>query len=232
MLKLNDLTLIQGNFQLTASLEVAAGGITAIIGPSGCGKSTLLSAIAGFLMPATGSIHWKRDDLTTRPPGDRPISVLFQDNNLFPHLTVADNVGLGLRPDLRLDTAQRAKGSMVLADVGLDGMGGRKPSALSGGQQSRAALARVLLANRPLVLLDEPFAALGPGLKKEMLALVRDKLTNAGKTVLMVTHDPADATAVADHVILVADGHASPPVPTQTLFANPPKALRDYLGTK
>lgn len=232
MLTLENLHITQGSFSLTAHFDLPARGITAIVGPSGGGKSTLLSAIAGFLAPASGKVGWQGKNLTPLPPGRRPVSVLFQDNNLFPHLSIADNVGLGLRPDLRLDSGQRAKVAMTLSDVGLDGFGPRKPAALSGGQQSRVALARVLLADRALVLLDEPFAALGPGLKADMLELVRTTLKAAGKTVLMVTHDPFDAKSVADHVVLVADGIAHAPVRTAALFADPPKALQDYLGPK
>jgi thiamine transport system ATP-binding protein len=157
--------------------------------------------------------------------------VLFQDNNLFPHLTIAENVGLGLRPDLRLSIGERDAIARILEQVGLNGFGSRKPSALSGGQQSRAALARVLLADRPIVLLDEPFSALGPGLKEDMLDLVKTQLAAKERTLIMVTHDPADAKRIADDVVLVADGSAEKPVATQALFDNPPPALIDYLGS-
>ena len=109
-------------------------------------------------------------------------------------------------------------------------MGGRKPGQLSGGQIGRAALARALLRARPILLLDEPFAALGPALKAEMLDLVAETADQSGATVLMVTHDPADALRFADLAVLVADGVASPPQPTAALFADPPPALRAYLG--
>jgi thiamine transport system ATP-binding protein len=109
-------------------------------------------------------------------------------------------------------------------------MGERKPGSLSGGQQSRAALARALLRARPILMLDEPFAALGPALKADMLALVDEIADETGALVLMVTHDPADATRFARDVILVADGEAFPPEPTDSLFAAPPPALRAYLG--
>jgi thiamine transport system ATP-binding protein len=230
MLTLDAVRLVQDDFALAADLSVATGKITAVIGPSGGGKSTLLAAVAGFLAPVAGRILWEGRDLAGSSPAARPVSILFQDNNLFAQLTLAQNVGLALRPDLRLDRDQHARVADVLGKVGLAGLGARKPGAVSGGQQSRAALARVLLADRPLVLLDEPFAALGPGLKAEMLGLVRTMLVGAGKTVLMVTHDPADARAVADAVILVADGVAAAPVATALIFADPPKALRDYLG--
>jgi len=142
---------------------------------------------------------------------------------------VARNVGLGLSSG-RLSAAQRVRVDSVLARVGLEGMGARRPGELSGGQQSRAALARVLIEDRPLVLLDEPFAALGPGLRAEMAGLVREMLVAAGRVVLMVTHEPRDAIAVADMAVFVADGCAEAPMETRALLADPPEALRRYLG--
>ena len=229
MLTLDDLHLAQGSFTLSADWSTGPG-LTAVIGPSGGGKSTLLSAIAGFLAATRGRVLHDGQDLGPMPPGQRPVSVLFQDNNLFPHLTIAQNIGLALRPDLRLNAAQLARVDGVLAEVGLAGFGPRKPAALSGGQQGRAALARALLADRPVVLLDEPFAALGPAHRAEMLALLRRML--AGRIVLMVTHDPDEARREADRVVLVAEGRAAAPVATDQLFADPPEALRAYLGSE
>jgi thiamine transport system ATP-binding protein len=156
--------------------------------------------------------------------------MLFQDNNLFPHLTVAQNTGLGLRPNLRLSADEHTKVTAALTRVGLSEMTDRKPAQLSGGQQSRVALARVLVQSRPLILLDEPFAALGPALKTEMLNLVAELLTDTGATLLMVSHDPKDARHIADQTILVANGTAHPPQDTQTLLDSPPDALKAYLG--
>lgn len=230
MLTCSELMLQQGRFLLRADVSFEAGKAVALIGPSGAGKSTLLAAIAGFLEPVSGQLRWDGYDLTHTAPGARPISMLFQDNNLFPHLSAAQNVGLGLRPDLRLNAGEATKVTAALRDVGLEGFAERKPSALSGGQQSRVALARVLVADRSVVLLDEPFAALGPALKDEMLDLVREKLVSAGKTVIMVTHDPADARRIADMAALVAEGEVSAPVATNVLFDDPPAALKAYLG--
>jgi thiamine transport system ATP-binding protein len=230
MLTLDNLSLRMGSFALTANVAIAAGKVTALMGPSGAGKSTLLSAIAGFLAPDAGRILWNGQNLTDLQPGERLVSMLFQDNNLFPHLTAAQNIGLGLQPDLRLSTAQSARVAEALTTVGLSGFADRKPGALSGGQQSRVALGRVLVAERPIVLLDEPFAALGPALKDEMLDLVKAKLVAAGKTVVMVTHDPADARRIADCVAVVADGAVSAPVATDVLLDNPPPVLAAYLG--
>ena len=229
MLTFEKVALAHGTFRLSADFAVP-GGVTAVIGPSGSGKSTLLAAIAGFLEPVTGRISWDGEVLTGRPPGQRPVSMLFQDNSLFPHLTIAQNVGLGVRPDLKLSDAQWQTVEKALSQVDLAGLGSRKPGALSGGQQSRGALARVLVSDRPLVLLDEPFAALGPALKTEMLKLVQDILVAAGKSVMIVTHDPSDAQSVADQVVLVVAGQAMAPIPTRDIFENPPEALRAYLG--
>lgn len=231
MLTLDALTLRQGDFSLTANWSVAPAERVAIIGPSGGGKSTLLMAIAGFIAPSAGRVLWQGGDLARVAPGARPVSVLFQDQNLFPHLSLTQNLGLGLSPDLRLTDAQRGLIETALRRVGMEGMGTRKPAQLSGGQQGRAALARALLRARPVLLLDEPFAALGPALKVEMLELVAEVASETGAAVLMVTHDPADARRFADKTVLVAKGVAHAPQPTAALFADPPEALRDYLGT-
>ncbi|MFZ1468094.1 MAG: ATP-binding cassette domain-containing protein [Paracoccaceae bacterium] len=232
MLTLDNVVLTQDDFVLRADWQVAAGARVALIGPSGAGKSSLLAAIAGYFAPTRGRILWQGRDLTFLAPGDRPLTMLFQDQNLFPHLTLAENTGMGLRPDLRLSTGQLAQVEDVLTRVGLADLGARRPAQMSGGQIARAALARALLRARPMLLLDEPFAALGPALKAEMLDLLDEVASAAGATVLLVTHDPQDARRFADQTVLVADGLAYPPVPTAELFADPPASLRAYLGTR
>lgn len=230
MLRLEGLEMGAGDFRLRADWELAAGARLALIGPSGAGKSTLLATLAGLAEPLAGRVLWKGRDLNGVAPGARPLSILFQDHNLFPHMSAAENVGLGLRPDLRLSRRQRAAVAAVLERVGLAGMGERLPAALSGGQQQRLALARVLLRARPLLLLDEPFAALGPALKAEMLDLVAEIAGETGLTLLLVTHEPRDAERLADLVSLVAGGRAAAPRGCRALFDDPPPALRAYLG--
>lgn len=225
MLRLESAVIANGGFRLQADMKIAPG-ITAVIGPSGAGKSTLLEAVAGFLPLDAGRILW-RDQPLAAPPGKRPVAMLFQDHNLFPNLSAAQNVGLGLRGDLRLTQAERAQVAQSLAEVGLEGMDSRRPAQLSGGQQSRCALARALLSGHPIVLLDEPFAALGPALRAELLTLLRNRF--AGRVVLMVTHDPADVQQ-ADHLVLVADGMAAAPIDAAQALADPPPALAAYLG--
>lgn len=230
MLECRDIVLHREGWEFAADLDLRPGGRIAVIGPSGAGKTTLLSLIAGFLTPDRGRIAWEGRDLTAIPPGKRPLSVLFQDQNLFPHLDVASNVGLGLRPDLRLSRDQRDRVARAIADVGLEGFETRLPASLSGGQQSRVALARVLLRARPVLLLDEPFAALGPALKSEMLDLLDRIGSETGALMLMVTHDPQDALDFAHDTIVVQDGRCHAPQPTRDLLRDPPPALRDYLG--
>lgn len=230
MLMLENLNVRQGDFHLSANVDFAVGQVTALIGPSGAGKSTILSVIAGFYQ-ADGRVLWRGEPITDLRPDQRPVSILFQDNNLFPHLTVSQNVGLALRASLRLTSDEQRHVDEMLASVGLSGMETRKPAALSGGQQSRAALARLLLQDRPVILLDEPFAALGPGLKQEMLALVRERALSDNRVVLMVTHDPQDALVAADQIALVDEGKISAPLPTREVLDNPPEMLRRYLGT-
>jgi thiamine transport system ATP-binding protein len=231
VLHLDKLILRNPGFQLTADWTAEAGEIVALIGPSGAGKSTLLLAIAGFLNPAAGSLQWNGADLLAMPASQRPVSMLFQDQNLFPHLSLAQNLGLALSPKLRLDRPQSLRVEAALERLGLAGLGSRRPAEVSGGQQGRAALGRVLLQGRPILLLDEPFAALGPALKTDLLALVQDLISETRALALLVTHDPRDAQKFASRTVLVADGVAAAPVTTSALFAAPPPALQNYLGT-
>ncbi|MCA0939102.1 ATP-binding cassette domain-containing protein [Salipiger pacificus] len=231
MLTLENLRYTEGDYSLSADLSLAPGCRVAIIGPSGAGKSTLLDLIAGFLTPKAGRLLWQGQDITATPPDRRPVAMLFQEDNLFPHLSLARNLSLALRPSGRRLTAEEGrKLESALERVGLGGLSSRKPGALSGGQQSRAALARVLLQARPILALDEPFAALGPALKVQMLDLVQEVAGELGALVLLVSHDPQDARRFAEETVLVAEGLAHPPVETRALFDAPPEALRAYLG--
>lgn len=230
MLKLENAVIAQGSFKLRADFALAVPRKYAVIGPSGGGKSTLLNALCGFIPLASGRLIWEGADITDMPPGKRPMTMLFQDNNLFAHLNVRQNVGLGIRPDMRLTASDRKRVDHALARVGLSDHAMAKPGNLSGGQQSRAALARVLVQARSLVLLDEPFAALGPALRSEMLDLVRDLVVETGASLLMVTHAPQDVRRIADEVIFVDGGRAHAPQVAAALMDDPPPELRAYLG--
>src|SRR5690606_18181297 len=145
-------------------LEVSRGEVLCVIGPSGAGKSTLLYLVAGFLAPVSGRIVIDGADVTALPPESRPVTTVFQEHNLFPHLTVFDNVALGVSPALNLDATARRRVGEALERVHLAGLDHRRPGELSGGQRQRVTLARALVRQRPVLLLDEPFTALGPAL--------------------------------------------------------------------
>ncbi len=231
MLVLDAMRVVMDGFTLEGEFSLAPGRQVAVIGPSGAGKSTLLDVIAGFLTLDQGRVSWQGRDLSALPPQDRPVSMLFQDQNLFPHLSLVRNLGLALRPDGgRLQPEEAERVDSVISRMGLAGLAGRKPGALSGGQQARGALARVLLQARPIILLDEPFAALGPALRAEMLEEVTMVAKASGALVLLVSHDPSDARNFAQEVVFVDQGRVHAPVETKALFDDPPEALQAYLG--
>lgn len=229
-IKLDNVKISHGKFSLQADFEIEKGKKIALLGPSGGGKSTLLSAIAGFKTPDSGRIFFENTDITSTPPAKRPIALLFQNHNLFPHLSARNNIALGITTTLKLSLKEIETIDKALLRVGLDGLGNKMPSELSGGQQQRVALARCLIRKQPILCLDEPFAALGPALKKEMLDLVQEIAETTNATLLMVTHQPDDASYITDQTILIAEGKAHRPVTTNKLFANPPAALAKYLG--
>ncbi|MCZ4281332.1 thiamine ABC transporter ATP-binding protein [Kiloniella laminariae] len=189
------------NSPLTFNLAINPGELVAITGPSGVGKSTLLNLISGFETPLAGKLSFNGEDLLSLPPARRPVTTLFQEHNLFAHLTVEQNIGLGLHPGLRLSPKDHKEIQTALASISLEGLNKRFPAELSGGQRQRVALARCLVRHRPILLLDEPFSALDPALREEMLSLVRSLHKENSLLTLMVTHLPSDAEKIADRVI-------------------------------
>ncbi|EIC8525731.1 thiamine ABC transporter ATP-binding protein ThiQ [Salmonella enterica] len=206
MLKLIDITWLYHHLPMRFTLEVERGEQVAILGPSGAGKSTLLNLIAGFLAPASGTLLIADEDHTLTPPSRRPVSMLFQENNLFSHLNVQQNIGLGLNPGLTLNASQREKRDAIARQMGIESLMTRLPGELSGGQRQRVALARCLVREQPVLLLDEPFSALDPALRQEMLTLVSDICRERQLTLLMVSHSVEDAARIAPRSIVVADG--------------------------
>jgi thiamine transport system ATP-binding protein len=230
MLKVERLVVQQNDFSLRADFIIESECHIAVLGPSGAGKSTLLGAIGGYVPLKQGSVFVNGRDVSNTQPDQRGISMLFQDGNLFPHLTLTQNVGLGLRPTLRMTDAEKEQVHQALMCVGLAGFESRKPGDVSGGQQSRAALARMLVQAKPLMLLDEPFSALGPALRNEMLELTLEVAREASATIMIITHDPKDAERALDQILFVNAGQAYSPMPTADIMADPPVALSAYLG--
>ena len=206
MLNLDNLEWHAPPYHMRFTLHAAAGERLAILGASGAGKSTLLNLIAGFLTPHSGRLRIDGADYTAASPAARPISMLFQEHNLFSHLTVRDNIAIGLSPNLKLSSEQRAQLQDTAAKTGLADLLDRLPEQLSGGQKQRVALARCLLRNRPLLLLDEPFSALDPALRIEMLDLLDDTCLRQQPLLLMVTHNLDDALRIAPRSLVVDNG--------------------------
>ena len=218
-------------FSLGIDLHVKPQSFSAVLGASGTGKSTLLSIIAGFEKLSAGKLCLDGTDMQDISPADRPVSMVFQDHNVFGHLSVWDNVALGISPSLKLNADQSEQVDAALARVGLSQYAKRKPGSISGGERQRVALARVLVRKRKILLLDEPFAALDPGLRHDMLDLVSSLKREHGLTVLMVTHQPEEAQRAADQIIFVAEGRVREPVSVLDFFTiKTDAAIETYLG--
>lgn len=210
---------------------IKPGDIVAVMGPSGSGKSTMLNLVAGFETPDLGEVLIDGEDVTALPPHHRPVTMVFQENNLFGHLDIGSNVGLGRSPSLRLDNSDRRDVLRALEQTGLADKASRRPSELSGGERQRAALARVLVRDRPVLLLDEPFASLGPALREEMLDLLRGIHQQVAMTIVMVSHHPEDARKLAERVLFVDSGKIVADGPTRNILgADAPPPVAAYLG--
>jgi thiamine transport system ATP-binding protein len=201
------------------SLDLPDGEVLAVLGPSGCGKSTLLRAIAGLELLRDGSIAWDGVDLVDVPTHRRGFALMFQDGQLFPHLTVGRNVGYALRLRRTPDTAARVE--ELLAMVGLQGYADRLPNTLSGGERQRVALARSLAVEPRLLLLDEPLSALDAGLRERLAGELRGILRAAGTTALMVTHDHEEAFTVADRLAVMRSGRVVQQGPIDQVWRSP-----------
>ena len=226
---MDDVHLCLGTKDFRFDLALAGGETCAVLGPSGSGKSTLLGLLAGFVKPQSGRVLIDGADVTSAPPGRRPVSMIFQDYNLFAHLDVWMNVALGVDPTGKLDKAQTGAVELALESVGLAGMKARLPGDLSGGERQRVALARCLVRDRPVLLLDEALTALGPALRDNVMDLIRQAHSDRGMTILMVSHDPADALALCDRAVFLDDGRIVASGPTGSVLAD--DKLAAYLGT-
>jgi spermidine/putrescine ABC transporter ATP-binding subunit len=188
------------------SLAIRRGELMTLLGPSGCGKTTLLNLVAGFVLPDSGEIAIDGQRITTLPTHRRKIGMMFQSYALFPHMTVAANVGYGLRMRRLAKREIAAQVADALTLVRLTGLEDRKPRQLSGGQQQRVALARALVIKPKVLLLDEPFSALDKGLRTSMQAELRDIQRKLGVTTIFVTHDQSEALSLSDRIAVMSAG--------------------------
>lgn len=213
-------------------LSVAAGEVLSLIGPSGSGKSTLLNLIAGFLKPDSGHIHVDGEAIEHLPIAQRPVTIVFQQHNLFPHLDLYTNVALGVNPSLKLSTEQVQLIEDALDSLALSGLEKRKPGELSGGQRQRIALARVLVRERKVLLLDEAFAALGPAQREELIVLVKALVERKKMAALLVSHQPRDALIASNRTAFVQNGRIIALQPTRQLLEETDLVeVRSYLGS-
>jgi thiamine transport system ATP-binding protein len=221
-----------GEQQFCYDLQIPLGQVVAIMGASGSGKSTLLNLLAGFIQPQTDAAQILLGDqrVDQLDPAQRPVTSLFQEHNLFAHMSVFNNLALGIRPSLRLTADEIDQVEIALDQVGLKGLGSRLPKQLSGGQRQRVALGRALVRRKPLLLLDEPFSALDPALRQEMAALVKGLSQQHQLTVLLVTHEPKDALELAETVVFIADGRVHWQGPSKDFFQQKDSHIKAYLG--
>lgn len=230
MLKFHNVLYQYQQEKFSFNLDIEKGNVVAVLGGSGAGKSTLLNLVAGFITPSGGDIMIAGHSVLNIEPYKRPLAMLFQERNLFAHLSVADNIGLGLHPGLKLNSRQHQQVFDISKQVGIDKLLTRFPEQLSGGQKQRVALARCFVQKKPLLLLDEPFSALDPVLRKEMLTIVKELASRQNVTVLMVTHHISDALNAASHYLFIEQGKILSAADIDMLnSANQPPELRKFV---
>ncbi len=198
-----DIHIDYGQLRIDSRFEVPAGSGAALMGSSGSGKSSILNVIAGFKRDTPSTVFFGGQRIDRLKPAARPLTILFQEHNLFPHMSVWKNIAIGLSPRLKLNAQQQEQVLTALEWVGLPGMQDRLPASLSGGQRKRVALARCLARDQPLLLLDEPFAGLDEPRQAELRELIQRLMAERNMTLLLATHQAVDADALCQQVIEV-----------------------------
>ncbi len=213
------------------SLTIEPGTLVTLLGPSGCGKTTTLRMLAGLEHPTDGRILIGGKDVTMLPANERDVSMVFQSYALFPHMTVIENVAYGLESSGLRKTEAREKAEAGLALVGLAGFGARLPAELSGGQQQRVAVARALVLEPQVLLLDEPLSNLDARLRRRVRTEIRELQQRLGFTAVYVTHDQEEALAVSDRIVVMVEGRIAQEGPPRALYESPASSfIADFMG--
>jgi sn-glycerol 3-phosphate transport system ATP-binding protein len=214
------------------TVDLPGGQFSVLLGPSGCGKSTLLRLIAGLDTPTSGQVHLGGADITSAPPSQRNLSMVFQSYALFPHLNVAENILFGLSVRRVPKAEQRERLSRVADMMGLSPLLQRRPAQLSGGQQQRVALARAVIADKPVCLMDEPLSNLDAKLRAEMRVEIRALQQRLGLTMVYVTHDQVEAMTMADRIVVLDKGRIQQVATPRALYERPANTfVARFIGT-
>ena len=206
MIKLENISIKLDNFQTKFTVEINKGEWVGIIGQSGAGKSTFLNLIAGFAQPEVGSLLINNTEMRNLSASKRSISSLFQDNNLFPHLSVYQNIAIAIKPNLKLHENEKGKIFEIIEYLNLSSKIHSSIGTLSGGERQRVALGRVMSSDKKILLLDEPFSQLDPNLRIEMLELIKKIREKKKITIIMAIHTPAEAIDFVSRFLLIKEG--------------------------
>lgn len=221
-----------GVMPMCFDLEAERGEILSLIGPSGSGKTSLLNLIAGFIQAEGGNIQIDDKNILPSTSAERPVSMVFQSHNLFPHLDVFTNIALGIRPSLKLSNEEQQSIEESLLTLGIADFRKRKPGQLSGGQQQRVAIARALVRKHEILLLDEPFAALGPSMRSDLIEVLKELVSRRKMIALMVSHQPTDALLASKRTAFIDNGKVISIQQTSELLNDrESQAISNYLGS-
>jgi thiamine transport system ATP-binding protein len=214
----------------SVNIAIPQGSLCALVGSSGAGKTTILQIISGFVRPQSGIVRLFGKDVTELSPSSRPVNFLFQQNNLFPHLTVEENIGLAISSKLRLKPSDRQVITDALSAVHLIGFEKRLPSTMSAGEKQRVSLARSMLRKQPVLLLDEPFSSCDPCTRRHLLDCIETLRQQQNLTVILATHQPYEIQEKADFIAFIHNHTLCEITPTQQAFSHPQDSFRKYLG--
>jgi putative spermidine/putrescine transport system ATP-binding protein len=234
-LEINNVSKVFGKNTIAVEdfdLQIERGELVSFLGPSGCGKTTTLRMVAGFEMPSSGNIRMKGEDLTYRPPNQRHVGMVFQAYALFPNMSVADNIGFGLKVAKKPAEEIRQRVEEMLELIHMKGYGPRYPYQLSGGQQQRVALARALAIRPEILLLDEPLSALDAKIRVSLRQEIRAIQQQLGITAIYVTHDQEEALSLSDRVVVMLNGHIEQVGPPFEIYNFPrTEFVAQFVGT-